>query len=87
MINPTFLDGVTARLAPLFPVPLEGGMPIVPRSTRVNLLGGGDLDFFRDPDDLVAPITCETVKLDESDFITASAIRKELAVNSDPSLA
>jgi len=84
---PTFRDGVRPRLTPLFLVHLDGRVPGAPRSARITLPGVGDLDFLRDSDEPVAPSTCEAVKLDESDFITASAMTKEFAVNSDPSTA
>ena len=69
------LGGVATGLTPLCLVPRGGGVPGVLRSARVTL-PGGDRDFLLDYEEPVAPCTCEAVNLDESDFITASAIMK-----------
>ena len=83
----TFLGGVAARLVPLCLVPREGGVLVVPRSARLAIPSVGDLDFPLDSDEPVAPCTCEAVKLDESVFIPASTLIKELATSSTPSTA
>jgi hypothetical protein len=44
-----------------------------------------DIDFPLDPEEPVAPITCETTKLDDRDFITASTRIIELEASSDAS--
>ena len=66
-------------------VPREGGVLVVPRSARFTTPSVGDLDFPRDSDEQVAPCKCEPVRLDESDFITASTMIKELVASSVPS--
>ena len=67
----TLLGGVAAGLIPLCLVPRGGGVLVVPRSARLAIPSVGDLDFPLDSDEPVAPCTCATVKLGESDFITA----------------
>ena len=68
------LVGVVAGLTPLLRVPLDGGVPGWLRPVRLEVARGGDLDFFRDYDVPVARSTFDAVRLDASDFITASTI-------------
>ena len=69
--------GVGARLIPLFRDPREGGVLGELLSGRSVIARGGDLDFPLESDEPVAPITPEAAKLDDRDFIAASAISLE----------
>ena len=62
-------------------------MLATPRSMRPAIASGGDLDLPLDSEEPVAPSTYETTKLDDSDFVTASAMIKELVASSDASTA
>ncbi|MFM7990536.1 MAG: hypothetical protein ACKPKO_65575, partial [Candidatus Fonsibacter sp.] len=55
-------------------------------AARSKLPGGGERDFFWGSQDLVAPQTCDAVRLDDMDCKTASAFMNEVAVNSGPSV-
>ena len=69
------LGGVLAGLAPLLLVPLDCGVLNAERPGLSVISRGGDLDFLRETDEPVAPITFDVVKLVANEFITASAMR------------
>jgi hypothetical protein len=83
--NATLLEGVAAQLIPVRLVPCQGGVLVVLRSARLAIPSVGDLDFPLDSDEPLPTCTCEAVKLDESDFITASTMIRELAASTEPS--
>ena len=65
------LVSAVAGLTPLLRVPLDGGDPGGSAPSDLEVSRGGNLDFFRDFDDPVAPNTFDAVRINESDFITA----------------
>jgi len=70
-------------LVPPCLVPHEGGVLATPRYARSAIARGGDLDLPLESGKPDAPRTCEAIRLEESDFVSASTIIKELVASSD----
>ena len=79
------LGGVLAGLTTLLLVPLDCGVLNAKRPGLSVISRGGDLDFFRDADEPVTPITFDVLECVANEFIAASAMMYESA-NSGPSV-
>ena len=62
-------------------------MRATPRTVRLAIASGGDLDLPLDSGEPVAPSTLEAAKLDDRDFTTAFTMIKDLVASSDASTA